>query len=1073
MLLTPSGSSSASSGPTPQTPAQQLLTSLRSPIALLGDLEDILLRALAALGSIPLPFKPSSKYKSELRAQDALRVIPIVQHIILNAILPVWLTPLRDAGHEQLIREFFCPHIEPPGNSQTSPIVKSSSKIATSALPTLLLHIQTLNTKDAGPAAILHFCVSMLGDIISLYPPDVVHDALFSGNVGIEPRMDGRLMQEWEDYVRSACSLPGKVANAMQGTRDLTPNENLQQGPYFSNVCVSAEKILFRISQQPSRETLLQSHSSLLLKLLNLGLFPPSPPSLPSQPSFFTSTLSIIRRRLHLTNVAIASSEAASFRYSATWAAVINSLPSTLQQTFVASLFGALDCYTGRDTSSSAHRKIEESKKLLRGLLGKLYGNNVVDENDENDELWGVVSALICGSRRTWDIGVVRAVVCWIADPQDSNVDSTALEKLLDATVALWTNPEYIRHSLLSQHRYTTSLFLIILASFASPSPAIEKLGLFVPFVSSISTYIGHLDVEVRRCGMLVAEVVAARCNKKLNFDGWDGVGESKDWARAMRGWQPDWTAEGFHLDEPPETSEKNDNATTPDPGPDTTPPPPPPHTPPDSDDDSLQGYDSPSSSRAPSPTPSELDEIEKDPTLRLGHSKPVAKPVYLLQLAKLLRSDKNDEEGAAERIQVALAGAEALIRRKKGFGLELEENAVELAIALIQLKDNYELTGFDEQRQGALNALVECSPRQAAMTLVEQFFTNQYAILERHVILTALAIGARALAGLPVPPARVPRMSVTFPSKMLPPALHRRYGTPQEQARAGQLQLQGNEGREESEVQQLVRGITGPALQRNKVEAEDAIPQAARTRRLRLGSSRGSGRGRISEVRAGEGWDERAGTGRMPGPHGHDHETFAAVAAEHFIMPLVNHMWLHLRDTDTRTTWGAGAGVILGATVLAQYLGALAVLTHAARHAPPFVAVVAPGVVELAVALGNRRVDDPIGGGSEDADANEYDEAGGKEATVLTAALELTLVTLDACIDLDGGRTLALEHAALLLAVGEWAGSVLDVLGKGRRMSGGGGAVEGRIGGAAAGVVLSIEKITERWGRSMVAIGF
>lgn len=45
-----------------------------------------------------------------------------------------------------------------------------------------------------------------------------------------------------------------------------------------------------------------------------------------------------------------------------------------------------------------------------------------------------------------------------------------------------------------------------------------------------------------------------------------------------------------------------------------------------------------------------------------------------------------------------------------------LEENAVELVIALAVLKDAYELDRFDEKRQGGLNALVECCPRKAAM---------------------------------------------------------------------------------------------------------------------------------------------------------------------------------------------------------------------------------------------------------------------------------------------------------------------------------------------------------------------
>jgi telomere length regulation protein len=40
----------------------------------------------------------------------------------------------------------------------------------------------------------------------------------------------------------------------------------------------------------------------------------------------------------------------------------------------------------------------------------------------------------------------------------------------------------------------------------------------------------------------------------------------------------------------------------------------------------------------------------------------------------------------------------------------------VDLTIALVGLKDTYELDGFEDKRQCALTALVECSPRKAAM---------------------------------------------------------------------------------------------------------------------------------------------------------------------------------------------------------------------------------------------------------------------------------------------------------------------------------------------------------------------
>src|ERR1700749_2668430 len=54
-------------------------------------------------------------------------------------------------------------------------------------------------------------------------------------------------------------------------------------------------------------------------------------------------------------------------------------------------------------------------------------------------------------------------------------------------------------------------------------------------FIGAITTYIGHLDPSIRRCGMLVAEDIAALLEKKLNFGGWDGTGEGQDWAAELQ----------------------------------------------------------------------------------------------------------------------------------------------------------------------------------------------------------------------------------------------------------------------------------------------------------------------------------------------------------------------------------------------------------------------------------------------------------------------------------------------------------------------------------------------------------
>jgi telomere length regulation protein len=265
-----------------------------------------------------------------------------------------------------------------------------------------------------------------------------------------------------------------------------------------------------------------------------------------------------------------------------------------------------------------------------------------------------------------------------------------------------WSSPTHVKHSLLSRHhcklddypsiyhsRLTmhlplsdiTALFLVLLSY--SPSSA-NGLALSPTFIAVIGTYIKHLDPAIRRCGMLVAEEVATLAGKKLDFGDWEGGGADRVWARSLRILirERDIDAEDVQpLVEERQESRKQDepdSAQVNPSGPATSR-----HTirvesaaEPDSDDDSIQGYASgEDSDRAPSPTPSELEEIEKDPTLNVGVTK-IPKPVYLAQLGELVRSTnaglKSAENNEPDKIEMALNCGEELIRRKRNFGMEL-----------------------------------------------------------------------------------------------------------------------------------------------------------------------------------------------------------------------------------------------------------------------------------------------------------------------------------------------------------------------------------------------------------------
>lgn len=227
-----------------------------------------------------------------------------------------------------------------------------------------------------------------------------------------------------------------------------------------------------------------------------------------------------------------------------------------------------------------------------------------------------------------------------------------------------------------------TLLLLTTVSCLPNNSPILTELSFHSPFIRCIGTYIGHLDSSVRRCGMLVAEEIASRSGKSLNFGDWSGDDDGKLWSRKLRALIAERDADA----QPPnEESEKPvelelEDLLTEDaigPSQENKPVSLPAAGGYDSDD-SLTGYVSPSSSGSVSPTPSELEEYEKDPTVRLGRNK-ITRPVYLAQLGELIRhtsGTKSEQESQeADKIEMGLNTAEELIRRKRNFGTELRES--------------------------------------------------------------------------------------------------------------------------------------------------------------------------------------------------------------------------------------------------------------------------------------------------------------------------------------------------------------------------------------------------------------
>lgn len=329
---------------------------------------------------------------------------------------------------------------------------------------------------------------------------------------------------------------------------------------------------------------------------------------------------------------------------------------------------------------------------------------------------------------------------------------------------------------------------------------------------------------------------------------------------------------------------------------------------------------------------------------------------------------------------------------------------------------------------------------------VIEHYFLPTYSISQLHTFLTSVALAARELAQLPAfteaSPTRAPQQSeaTRFPSKQLPAALHRRLMASQ----AGGDTLQA-----------LTADLTSLALSDARQDAETTLPEAARDKLL--------------SVRR---FNSTSAALKRPAAREASTPPYTTLCAEYFILPLLNRFWLYLRDSATSTLHHGSSSVassrgpyaggpsslpILEPLLLSKYLATVSILLHAARHAPSFLAVLAPEALALVVSLrppaSTTRRREPIELG-EGNDPSVVDRD-----LVISAEMELVLLILSTSHSLDGGHALTRHSFELLAEVQSWAEEVFEV-----EENKAGGAAVGRAGRSAAGILLRLEEILGRW---------
>jgi telomere length regulation protein len=166
--------------------------------------------------------------------------------------------------------------------------------------------------------------------------------------------------------------------------------------------------------------------------------------------------MSQIRQRLENSSIADA--------YSRCWISIVSSLPPKSAQTFLVSLLISISWSTSLSRAPLVQRNISREAYFLRKILGPL------GKNEQDKERWDLVVAVVLG--RPWPEELGRALVCWVAGESTGWPDLQgelkiwiffagilttrlilALEILLWRILDLWTSPQYVKHSLLSQHK--------------------------------------------------------------------------------------------------------------------------------------------------------------------------------------------------------------------------------------------------------------------------------------------------------------------------------------------------------------------------------------------------------------------------------------------------------------------------------------------------------------------------------------------------------------------------------------------------------------------------------------------
>ena len=202
------------------------INKLQSPVPDLSTLLALISSLLDCIGLLPPHYNPYNTAPLHPEAFNPSRHIPPIQRALLEHVVPAWQPDLTRDRLMSLVEQWFIPD----AFSFASPAAGEVTVHAYSSILSL---------------PFTPYSVDLLARLTKAYPLDRLHTAVFSRQN--KDSSSGQTILAWEDVVKSALSVPARVANALEGNREIP--EQLEQGPYFANLSVRCEALLWKLSQ--------------------------------------------------------------------------------------------------------------------------------------------------------------------------------------------------------------------------------------------------------------------------------------------------------------------------------------------------------------------------------------------------------------------------------------------------------------------------------------------------------------------------------------------------------------------------------------------------------------------------------------------------------------------------------------------------------------------------------------------------------------------------------------------------------------------------------------------------------